>query len=1206
MQPQQLCRMPFAVVLLCLLLLSACSSGGGGGNDLPADGQVLPLPAAGEDDGKPADNPADGDDATGGDNNPTGGGSTPNDNDTGGAVPPNDDSDSDGTPPPADPPPDLTGAQLVISPSPVTLPQGGDMPLLAIVVGSDGVPVSARSARIAWQSDNTSVATIDEFGVLKGVQIGQANIIATVNHAAEALQTTVAVTVTRPTTVLGIDISPSAVSLRVGETRSLQALARNRTQVLSQAPCSGTAQLHFDPQLLTAALNRTAQETWLVLEGLAPGATWVGMECDGLRSASTWVEITHRPTVPTLPAPGNFGEDVSLGVRGDELFLASFEKSAGQLIYHHFSTDWQSEFPAPSDRAQGRHAQLLFDSRRAGQPTICADNQGAVACWLHSTDAEWRKVSVRELEVPATTSATPLRAAIAADGTLYLLYYSVVDSTLHLTTSRAATRDDWQDHVLLTGRVGAFDVAVAPDQTPRVALEYSDGAYFGAPTGGGWRFERIDGQLAAGAHLRLALGRDWRPQVVYLRGDALMYAEKRAGNWRVTLVQRYAAALPQQLSLVLSEALRPRIGYADPEAGAVHLISQRASVQMGAPNGWRDELWIPGPGKGPDHALVSDEFGRAHFAYHDTQTGTAQVYSEPLMPTPGSNYVPQTEPASNADVETPAMPRPATIAATAGNGTVQLTWNAVAGASSYSLYWSNTPGVSLDSDVITGITTNNFEHAERLNGLTYYYAASAVGALGESALSDEVSATPQLPIPTQVRVVGDVGRNTLQWEPVAGASAYTVHWNTVGSPGVNDPSIVLTDAETSFVHVGLRDDETHYYAVSAADGYSEGPLSETLASLPAPVSLTATSPYQDGTIEVNWAPVPGATGYNVYFSQDPGVSRDTAQVITNVTAPFVHGERPNGTTWHYAISALNATAESALSGEVSVEATVTAGPVLWRRISPLSAPRFMMASAGLNGGIYSIGGFDGTTLLDTLEVYTPANDRWQTLAPLPTPRRELAAAGLDSKLYALGGWHGSAVTTTLEIYDPATNAWSVGRPMPTARSNLVAATIGGKLYAIGGWNGTYLNTVEIYDPVTNRWSQGPDMPTARNAMASAVIGSKIFVVGGWANGRALTTVEVFDTESATWSTLAPLPVARNRLTAGVILGKIYAVGGWTGSDPVNRVDVYDPRTDSWSEGVPMPTARNGHAASVANNRLYALGGWNGSRYLDTVEALGVQ
>lgn len=1198
MQPKPPCRMLKAVVLLCLLLLAACSSGGsGGGNDLPADGQVLPPP--------PADNPADGDDPTGG-NNPVGGGPAPNDDDTDGASPPDNDPGAGGTPPANNLPPDLTGAHLVVSPSPVTLPAGGDLPLLAIVVGSDGVPVTARTARVSWQSDNNDVATIDEFGLLRGVQPGQANIVATVNHAADALQATTAVTVTRASTVLGIDITPSAVSLRVGETRSLLALARNRTQALPQNPCGGEAQLHFNPQFLAASLNRGTQETRLVLEALAPGATWVGVECDGLRSASAWVEITNRPTIPALPAPGHFGEDVSLGVRGNELFLASFERSAGQLIYHHFTTAWQSEFPAASGRTHGRHAQLTFDSRRAGQPTICADDQGNVACWLRSSEGAWSRVTVRELELPTDTTATPLRAAIGADGTLYVLYYSVGDSTLHLATSRAATRDDWQDLVLLRGRVGALDIAVAPDQTARVALEYSDGAYYGAPTAGGWRFERVDGQPAAGAHLRLALGRDWRPQLVYLRGNALMHAEKRAGSWRVNLVQRFAAAVPQGLSVTLSEALRPRIGYVDLDQGAVHLISQLASVQMGAPNGWRDELWIPGPDKGPDHALISDEFGRAHIAYYDAQTGTAQVYSEPLMPTLGSSYVPPVEASSNAGVETPAMPSPATLAATAGNGSVQLTWNAVAGASSYSLYWSNTPGVSPDSDSITGITTNSFEHAERLNGLTYYYAVSAVGALGESALSDEVSATPQLPSPIQVRVVGDVGRNTLQWNPVPGASAYTVHWNTTGSPGANDPSIVLTDAETSFVHVGVRDDEIHYYAISAADGYSEGPLSEAVASLPAPASVTATSPYQDGTVEVNWAPVPGATGYNVYFSQDPGVSRETAQVITNVTAPFVHGERPHGTTWYYAVAALNATAESALSAEVSVQATVAAGPVLWRRISPLSTPRFMMAAAGLNGSIYSIGGFDGETLLDTVEVYTPANDRWQTLASLPAPRRELAAAGLEGKLYALGGWLGSAVTTKLEIYDAATDTWNVGRPMPTARSNLVAATVGSKLYAIGGWNGTYLKTVEIYDPASNTWSRGPDMPTARNAMASAVIGGKIFVIGGWADGRALTTVEVFDTEAATWSTLAPLPVARNRLTAGVILGKIYAVGGWTGSDPLNRVDVYDPRTASWSEGVPMPTARNGHAASVANNRLYALGGWNGSRYLNTVEALGVQ
>lgn len=1077
---------------------------------------------------------------------------------------------------------------------------------MAIVVDGSGAPVSARTARISWRSDNPSVATVDEFGLLKALQPGQTTVMATVTHAGDPLQASTVVTVTPPATVLGIDIIPSALTLRVGERRSLQALARNRTSALSQVPCSGEVQLHFDPRFLSVRWLRSNAGAALELEALAAGATGVGLECDGLRSANVWVEVTTRPPTPALAAPGTFGTDVSLGARGEELFLASFETSGSQLIYHHYTTLWQHEFPAAAAGPHGRNAQLVLDIQRDGQPTVCAEDQGDVACWLRTAEEGWHKVTVADLALPDGVTATPLRSVLAADGTLYVLYFAASDSTLHLAASRAPGRDDWTDTVLLSGRIGAFDVALAPDRTPRVALEYSDGAYFGAPTGGGWRFERIDGQAGAGAQLRLALGQDWRPQVVYLRGTALLHGEKRAGTWRVNLVQRFDAAPPAQLSLALSDALRPRIGYADAASGAIHLISQQPSVRVGAPNGWRDELWIPGPGTGPDHSLLTDELGRAHIAYQDIQTGTAQVYSEPLLPTPKPHYAPPAEPASNAGVEAPAMPRPATLSATAGNGTVQLHWNAVAGASSYSLYWANTPGVGLDSNVISGITSNRFEHGERLNGLAYYYAVSAVGPLGESALSDEVAATPQLPTPTQVRVVGDPGRNTLHWEAVPGATAYTVHWNTTGSPGANDPSIVLTDGETSYVHVGIRDDETYYYAVSAADGYSDGPLSEAIASLPAPASITAASPYQDGTIELNWAPVAGATGYNVYFSQDPLLSRDTAQVISNVTAPFVHGERPDGTTWYYAVTAVNATAESALSAEIAAQVTVNAGPVLWSRVSPLSTPRFLMAAAGLGGSVYSIGGFDGTTLLDTVEVYTPGNDRWQSLAPLPAPRRELAAAGLNGKLYAIGGWQGSAVAAKLEIYDASTNTWSVARPMPTARNNLVAAAVNGKIYAIGGWNGSYLDTVEIYDPASNTWSTAPAMPTARNAMASVVIGTKIYVIGGWASGRALNTMEVFDTETSTWTALAPLPTARNRLTAGVILGKIYAAGGWNGTDPVNRVDVYDPRSNSWSEGVPMPTARNGLASTVINNRLYALGGWNGSRYLNTVEALGVQ
>lgn len=84
----------------------------------------------------------------------------------------------------------------------------------------------------------------------------------------------------------------------------------------------------------------------------------------------------------------------------------------------------------------------------------------------------------------------------------------------------------------------------------------------------------------------------------------------------------------------------------------------------------------------------------------------------------------------------PAVPE--NLEAEAGEDYITLTWDEVDGANSYNLYWSETPGVTSDSECFVGITTP-FVHAGLSPMLSYYYRVSAVSGTRESGLSIEVS-----------------------------------------------------------------------------------------------------------------------------------------------------------------------------------------------------------------------------------------------------------------------------------------------------------------------------------------------------------------------------------------------------------------------------------------------------------------------------------
>jgi hypothetical protein len=88
---------------------------------------------------------------------------------------------------------------------------------------------------------------------------------------------------------------------------------------------------------------------------------------------------------------------------------------------------------------------------------------------------------------------------------------------------------------------------------------------------------------------------------------------------------------------------------------------------------------------------------------------------------------------------------PTGLAASVGNGTVTLIWNAAGGATSYAVKRSATSGGSYTTIATQSGSSTSFTDTGLTNGTTYYYVVAGSNSAGTSPNSSPVSATPLVP-----------------------------------------------------------------------------------------------------------------------------------------------------------------------------------------------------------------------------------------------------------------------------------------------------------------------------------------------------------------------------------------------------------------------------------------------------------------------------
>jgi fibronectin type 3 domain-containing protein len=287
-----------------------------------------------------------------------------------------------------------------------------------------------------------------------------------------------------------------------------------------------------------------------------------------------------------------------------------------------------------------------------------------------------------------------------------------------------------------------------------------------------------------------------------------------------------------------------------------------------------------------------------------------------------------TSAAVNISVTAPPPAAPTGLTATAGDAQVSLSWAASTGATNYNVKRATVSGGPYTT-VASALGGTSFTDTGVTNGVTYFYVATAVGTGGESANSNEASATPTAPTappaaPGGVVATAGNAQVLLSWTASSGATTYTVKRGTVsGGPYA---SIATGLTGTSYTDAAVTNGTTYFYVVTASNSAGESANSTQVSATPtapptapvAPSNLVATA-ISSTQVNLAWSDnSSNENGFQIERSTNGNLYTQIATVGSNVST-FSNTGLSGNKKYFYRVRAFNAVGTSAYSNEASTK-----------------------------------------------------------------------------------------------------------------------------------------------------------------------------------------------------------------------------------------------------------------------------------------------
>lgn len=249
---------------------------------------------------------------------------------------------------------------------------------------------------------------------------------------------------------------------------------------------------------------------------------------------------------------------------------------------------------------------------------------------------------------------------------------------------------------------------------------------------------------------------------------------------------------------------------------------------------------------------------------------------------------------------------PIRLVASTGSGRIELTWQGVANAGHYNIYYDDAPGVTTSNGLKIGNVHPPVTITGLTNGTTYYLIVTAENSVGEGQASPEIGATPELRIPQRVsrfRAASGDGTATLEWEQQLDTDSYNLYWWTDSRADTRQ----IADVSAPFTLSGLLNGTRHEFEIAGVNAIGEGQKSgpthatpidpatgwtpqtriseyyfDPIGGLPSAgsrVSLANVAIHDSGVAAAAWTIGPGINATSVMVNHNVGGQWGVAQIM---------------------------------------------------------------------------------------------------------------------------------------------------------------------------------------------------------------------------------------------------------------------------------------------------------------------------------------